>query len=133
MINQEKVRDMARMAIYETGEGEKVLHISTYQRKDYVALQLLKAFFYGTASFAILLVFWISGQENLFLAIDSMGMLTGLLTSIVVIYIVFMAAYMTFSFFIARKQYDIAVRQSRAYRRRLRRVAASYKNEKTEK
>lgn len=120
---------MARMAIYETGEGEKVLHISTYQRKDYVALQLFKSFFYGTAAFVILFVFWLSGQEDFLLAIDSIGVITGLLTNTVIIYIVFMVAYMVFSFFVARKQYDTAVRQSRAYRRRLRRVAASYKNE----
>lgn len=45
MINQEKVRDMTRMAAYENGDGEKEIRISTYRKQDYVALQLIKAFF----------------------------------------------------------------------------------------
>ena len=72
MINQEKVRDMTRMAAYENGDGEKEIRISTYRKQDYVALQLIKAFFFGTVAYAILLVFWLVLQEDLLIGIDSM-------------------------------------------------------------
>ena len=42
MINQDRVREMNKMAILESGVGEKELKISTYRRADFVILQLVK-------------------------------------------------------------------------------------------
>lgn len=47
MINQDRVREMNRMAMLEAGSGEKELKISTYRRGDFVVLQMVKGFFYG--------------------------------------------------------------------------------------
>ena len=36
MINQDRVREMTRLSILESGVGERELKISTYRRSDYV-------------------------------------------------------------------------------------------------
>ncbi len=95
MINQEKVRDMTRMAAYENGDGEKEIRISTYRKQDYVALQLIKAFFFGTVAYAILLVFWLVLQEDLLIGIDSMEAIEKMGTRICVFWVIFLAVYMT--------------------------------------
>lgn len=126
MINQEKVRDMTLMAAYEDGDGEKEIQVSTYRKKDYVALQLVKSFFFGTIAYAIMLVFWIAKAEDFLADIDSMDTITSVLVRLLIIYFVFLAVYMVCSFFIARKQYNTCKKHSKAYLRRLRRVCRSY-------
>lgn len=126
MINQEKVRDMTRMAAYEDGDGEMEIQVSTYRKKDYVALQLVKAFIFGTIAYGIMLVFWIAKAEDFLADIDSMDTITSIGFWVLIIYFVFLAAYMVCSFFVARRQYDTCRRHSKAYLRRLRRVCRSY-------
>ena len=126
MINQEKVRDMTRMAAYENGDGEKEIRISMYRKQDYVALQLIKAFFFGTVAYAILLVFWLVLQEDLLIGIDSMEAIEKMGTRICVFWVIFLAVYMTGTFIWACKKYNLCRRNARNYMRRLRRVRKSY-------
>ncbi len=45
MINEEKVKIMDRLALYEKQEGRKYLPVSKYYRSDYIGLALIKNFF----------------------------------------------------------------------------------------
>ena len=45
MVNEEKVKVMNRLAMYEHGEGRKYLPVSRYYRSDYIGLALIKNFF----------------------------------------------------------------------------------------
>ena len=44
MINEEKVKIMDRLAVYEKQEGRKYLPVSKYYRSDYIGLALIKEF-----------------------------------------------------------------------------------------
>ena len=48
MINEEKVKIMDRLALYEKQEGRKYLPVSKYYRSDYIGLALIKNFFLVT-------------------------------------------------------------------------------------
>ena len=45
MLNEEKVKIMTELAMYEKGEGKKYLPVSRYYRSDYIGLALIKNFF----------------------------------------------------------------------------------------
>ena len=45
MINEEKVKIMTKLAMYEQGKGRKYLPVSRYYRSDYIGLALIKNFF----------------------------------------------------------------------------------------
>lgn len=45
MINEEKVKIMTKLAMYEQREGKKYLPISKFYRSDYVGQALIKNFF----------------------------------------------------------------------------------------
>ena len=62
MINQDRVREMNKMAILESGAGEKELKISTYRRADFVILQLVKGFVAGTVCFAAIVMLWLCSK-----------------------------------------------------------------------
>ncbi len=54
MINQEKVRTMTKLAIYEDGEGKEDLKTNKFYKFDYIRLQIIKAFTCSSLGFLLL-------------------------------------------------------------------------------
>lgn len=54
MINEEKVKIMTKLAMYEQGKGRKYLPVSRYYRSDYIGLALIKNFFLVTIGYALI-------------------------------------------------------------------------------
>ena len=44
MLNEEKIKIMNKLAMYEQGEGKKYLPVSRYYRSDYIGLAMIKNF-----------------------------------------------------------------------------------------
>lgn len=55
MLNEEKVKIMNRLAMYEKREGKKYLPVSRYYRSDYIGLALIKNFFLVTIGYILAL------------------------------------------------------------------------------
>ena len=56
MLNENKVKMMTKMAIYEKNEGKKMLHNARYYKGDYVALAALKSTITTTLAFIIIVI-----------------------------------------------------------------------------
>ena len=56
MLNEEKIKIMNKLAMYEQGEGKKYLPVSKYYRSDYIGLALIKNFFLVTIGYGLVLV-----------------------------------------------------------------------------
>lgn len=54
MINEEKVKIMTKLAMYEQGIGRKHLPVSKYYRSDYIGLALIKNFFLVTIGYVLI-------------------------------------------------------------------------------
>ena len=55
MINEEKVKVMNKLAMYEKREAKRYLPVSKYFRSDYIGLALIKNFFLVTIGYALVL------------------------------------------------------------------------------
>ena len=55
MLNEEKIKIMNKLAMYEQGEGKKYLPVSRYYRSDYIGLALIKKFFLVTIGYCLIL------------------------------------------------------------------------------
>lgn len=55
MLNEEKIKIMNKLAMYEQGEGKKYLPVSKYYRSDYIGLALIKNFFLVTIGYGLAL------------------------------------------------------------------------------
>ena len=55
MLNEEKVKVMNRLAMYEKTKGRKYLPVSKYYRSDYIGLALIKNFFLVTIGYCLIL------------------------------------------------------------------------------
>ena len=54
MINEEKVKIMTKLAMYEQGRGRKHLPVSRYYRSDNIGLALIKNFFLVTIGYVLI-------------------------------------------------------------------------------
>ena len=55
MLNEEKIKIMNKLAMYEQGEGKKYLPVSRYYGSDYIGLALIKNFFLVTIGYCLVL------------------------------------------------------------------------------
>ena len=55
MLNEEKIKIMNKLAMYEQGEGKKYLPVIRYYRSDYIGLALIKNFFLVTIGYCLIL------------------------------------------------------------------------------
>ena len=129
MINQEKVCDMTKMAAYEDRFGSRELKICMFRRKDFVALEMIKSFFLGTVSYAVILVLYLFchlefiDQFNTFASMKKYGIRIG------IAYVIFLGAYLVLTFFYARAQHAAAQKNTAGYMRKIRRIHQLYRKE----
>ena len=132
MINQGNVREMTRMAMLESGLGEKELNISTYKKTDYVLLSVLKGIVAGTVCFAAFCGFWFfmtwDNLNQYFAGADFVGFIK----KAVFYYIVFMAAYLTLCAVVALKRYKSCRERRKQYLRHLKRLTKRYASDSEE-
>ena len=58
MVNEEKVRLMAKAASFEAGEGKQALSMNRFFRGDYISLRLIGAWLAFTAAFVLCMGLW---------------------------------------------------------------------------
>jgi uncharacterized membrane protein len=54
MLNEDKIKVMNKLAMYEKTEGKKYLPVSKYYRSDYIGLALIKNFFLVTIGYILI-------------------------------------------------------------------------------
>lgn len=58
MLNEEKVRYMTELAIFEKNQGRRIFPVNRFFKSDYVGGQMFRAFFGYTFSFFLILLTW---------------------------------------------------------------------------
>lgn len=59
LLNENKVKMMTKMAIYEKNEGRRMLRTARYFKGDYVAFGILKTLITTTLAFAIVAIMYV--------------------------------------------------------------------------
>jgi predicted PurR-regulated permease PerM len=130
MINEERIRLMTRLAIYESGEGKDDIPVGRYFRTDYIWLQMLVSFAFGTIAFLIIcggvICFF---MDDLLERIYEEGF-TRLLAGVGILYLVFMIVYLLASYLWASRRYSKARKSLKNYHTDLKKLQKQY-NEKT--
>lgn len=126
MLNQEKVKDMTHMAIYEKGAGEQELYVTSFRKGDYVGLQLIKSFILGTIAAVVILVFYFLLNADFVDKLNTIESIKEFAFGIGSFYIIFIAAYMVLTFIWARRKYKMSKKHTEGYVKNLNRVVRSY-------
>ncbi|MGN0414611.1 MAG: hypothetical protein ACI4FX_03870 [Agathobacter sp.] len=129
MINEERVKELCHMAVFDEHSAKECRQMGEYYMWDYVGKELVKSFFSGTIAYLLLLLLW---------GIRDMEMLTEMLNSpklkeligwVLLLYVVFMAVYMVLTAIIYCVRYVYGRKKLRRYAEHIKKVRRMYYRE----
>lgn len=126
MLNEERIRRMTKLAVYDQEDDQRDERITRYFQGDYIFSRLVGSFVAGTAAYVLLLlVYCFYNMEQVTMHLYS-AHFTGILVTCVAIYVIFISAFLLLTYFIYRRRYEAAARRRRQYRRALRALEQSF-------
>ena len=129
MLNEERIKLMAKMACYEENEGRKNMAVGSYFRGDYIALQVIKSLINATIAFIILFGLFIMYDFEVFMTDFYKMDLFAFGKSVITAYIVFVAVYGAVSYGVYTYRYMKARKSLKAYYNNLKKLAYLYDKE----
>ena len=129
MINEEKVKELFHVAVYDSKDKRVDKQAASYYGWDYLWKEGLKSFFTGTFAFAGLVVLWMAiNAEDLINRINnldfkSIGITTG------VLYVAFLAVYIFVTIVVYASRYKAGRKEVHEYMSRLKEVGKIYSRE----
>lgn len=129
MLNQERVEEMIRLAVFDQKEGEACKPMIQYFRKDYIVKELLKSFVTGTLAFGIIIGLGVMYQaENIVNSLNKVD-IRGALIEFGTAYLIFMAVYFIVTYVIYYRRYSAGRQKVKKYYVHLKKVSRSYHQE----
>ena len=129
MINEEKIKIMTKLAMYEQGKGKKYLPVSRYYRSDYIGLALIKNFFLVTIGYALIVAaVAVYFGEYLLENIHKMDLVT-LGVYLIIGYVVVLVAYIGIASHLYNKKHQEARQRVKRYNHILTRLLKMYEKE----
>jgi hypothetical protein len=106
VINEEKVKTMTKLAIYETTKGKRQLNISKYYKRDYIRYHMFKTAVAASVAFLLLAVGYVLlNFESLMLALNDMDLIREA-EKIGLIYVLFLVFYMLVAWLVYARRYE---------------------------
>lgn len=129
MLNEERVCEMTKVAVFDVNEEKNCKPMIQYFRGDYIARELIKSFFTGTAAFLIFAaVYCVNHAEKL---LETLGQ-TDLQKSaegILWIYLIFLGIYLGITYLIYNARYSKGRQKVKKYYTHLKKVNRLYYKE----
>ena len=121
MLNNQKIKKMHKLAVYESGEGKKHLAISNYYRSDYIGLALIKNFFLTTIAYGLLLMIYFGYRSEYFMENIHKMNLVFMAAEVIGLYIILLVAYSILTYVYCFLKYSKAQKGIQEYTERSRR------------
>lgn len=126
MLNEEKLRLMTGIAMFEKKANKEIFPVTRYFKSDYVGSRLIRSFILYTFTCLIGLALWLLYRiEDI---LDTMD-ITALLSSakiMGVMYAVGLLLYLAVTYAVYSKRYDTASKSMKIYQAKLRRLDKKY-------
>lgn len=128
MLNENKIKMMTKMAIYEKNDGKKMLKNSSYYKSDYIAFGLLKTLVTTTIAYFLCVgIYLICDMENFIRSVNNIGY--GNYAKIfIVLYVVMLIGFSVIAILVYNYQYESSRDELKVYFSRLNRLEHFYKN-----
>ncbi len=126
MLDEEKIRQMTSIALFEKKEGKIIFPVNRKFRSDYLSLHLLVAFFSYTICYGICLLAWILCKNEELFSITELGDVGWILFLAGILYFAGLFLFMLGTWMVYQKRYDIASRGMDVYITKLRKLKRRY-------
>lgn len=133
MLNEDKIRIMTKLAIYEQGKGKESIKNNKYYKKDYVGIMMINTALTITMAFLLGLFLWIIYKVDFFVEkIVSINLLN-IGIKILVIYGIIFITYMLISYVVYSIKYLKMQDMNTKYSEELKDLYMIYKREEKNK
>ena len=126
MLNEEKIRLMTGIAMFEKKMMKESIPANRYFKSDYVGSHLIRSFLAYTLTVCLCLALWVLYRFDDLLNAMAIDDLLSLGTHLILYYIVGLIAYLTVTWKIYSKRYDEAAGRLKIYQAKLRRLDKKY-------
>ena len=126
MIWPEKVILMTKLASFEKREGRRVFKISKFFRSDYISVQLFTSLIAGTIGFALVVGLYVLYDIELLMGEMYNMDYFAFARKIVVLYLVFIVAYLAFTYLMYTIRYAGNRKELKRYYQNLKKLETMY-------
>ena len=126
MINEERLKPMVKMAMFDKNDGAECKPMIEYAREDYVAWQMLGSFVTGTIAFVILFAMWVLLDVEKFLGMLNASEIMGLLIAVGIRYGIFLFIYLLVTYVIYHLRYSYGRKKVKKYFASLKKINSIY-------
>lgn len=130
MLNENKIKMMTKMAIYEKNEGKKSLKTAKYYKTDFVTFGVLKSVIATTLAYIIAVVLYVlCTLESLLAEVNDIDYVA-VGTKMCVYYIIMLIVFAVISGFVSAYQYERYQKGLKKYNSRLTKLERFYSVQK---
>lgn len=129
MINEERVKQLYKVALYEQKEEKLHKQTSKYYKSDYVGKELLKSIFTGTTAYLLVLVFCLINKWETFLNKVNQLDMERVLIPLLFLYVTYMAVYLGITYAIYKTRYADSNKHLEEYEKELHTLNNMYERE----
>ena len=129
MINEERVKQEYKIAIYEQREEKRNRQMGRYYRSDYIGKEIIKSIFSGTIAYAFMALLWAMSNWSEVLSLINSMKIVGTVIEMVFIYIGFIALYLFITYGVYALRYKSGKKKLEGYRKNLKVLHQMYERE----
>lgn len=126
MLNEEKVRYMTELAIFEKNEGRKIFPVNRFFKSDYVGGQMFRSFFGYTFSFLLIVLTWAMYRLDVILGGAGPDTVLSWIKNGTFAYVGGLVLYLAVTWKISSRRYEIAARSQKMFTARLKHLIRRY-------
>lgn len=126
MLNEDKIRLMAGIAMFEKKEGKAIFPAGRYFRSDYISSRMLRSFFSYTLCYVLGVLVWVLYSMDRLLNAMNLDEVVGAAKTAAAFYAAGLLAYLIITYCVYRRRYEYARRGMKVYVAKLRRLEKRY-------
>lgn len=126
MLNEDKMKLMTGIAMFEKKEGKAFFPANRYFRSDYISSRMMRSFFFYTFCYILCVMVWILYSIDRLL--NAMNLDEIILAAKIagICYVVGLILYLMITLFVYRRRYEYARRGMKVYVAKLKRLEKRY-------
>ncbi len=129
MINEERVKQLYKIATYEQNEEKQNRKVGQYYKSDYVGRQMIGSIFTGTLAFGCFAILWMmSSWEDVMESLNNLE-IVGIALRLMIFYVIFMVIYLVATYIVYSLRYEARKKKMKTYINDLKRACKMYERE----
>ena len=126
MLNEDKIKLMTSIAMFEKREGKHIAPANRFFRSDYISGRIMRSFFVYTVCFILCALIWVLYSMERLLNVMELDEVAGAAKAGAVLYLAGLVLYLVITWFVSSKRYEYARRGMRVYIAKLKRLEKRY-------